>query len=76
MIPLLAMLGVAVLSVLWPGPKVDDHRNESGAIFAPQYEAPAKGFTESPQKKAPADIAQDYSPLIPCGPDNCGKKPQ
>lgn len=48
MIPLLAMFAIGFISVVWPGPKLDLNRHESGAIFAPQFKAPTEGYVEVP----------------------------
>lgn len=80
MIPLLAILGVAIAAVAWPGPKVDARKNDSGAIFAPQimvmeqktFTASAY-FTDAPQGKAPIDPYENATPLIP---SSEGKRPQ
>lgn len=43
--------------------------------MAVQFNQPSLTLVAAPQKTAPENIYQDYSQLIACDPDNCGKEP-
>lgn len=63
MIPLLVMLGIGIVSAVWPGPKVSTERHESGAIFSPRFRCPIDGLVISPEQEAPEDPYAKYTRL-------------
>lgn len=65
-IPVIAMLVVGVVSVLWPGPKLDHKVSESGAIFSPQFKGQELSQWQD-QVRKPIQVATTCGEGLPDG---------
>lgn len=43
--------------------------------MAAQFNQPTLALAEAGPNRAPVDLAENYTQIIPCDPDNCGKLP-